>query len=196
MELDFRGIRIPGSMLNNIPNPTLGQQKKYLSAEHLQAKVDEYFESLYGYVVNKNGDLVRDDDGKLVKRLEIPPTVSGLALYLDVDTMTLSKWRRGALDGIDTDDELTFARVLQRAKQRIESYAEARSYDKDGQRGAEFILKTHYGWKTDKELVETQKIIEDMKLKREEFDLKKSLVDSGKVDGDFTINIVRKSEEL
>lgn len=192
--IDFNGIRVPGRLLNGHPNPTKGSKPTYANPYLLQAEVDKYFESLYGYVRTKNGNLLKNPDGTYVRELQQPPTVSGLALYLGMSTDTLKRWSKGRIDKINSEYDLTCADVIKVARQRIEAYAESRSYDAQGQRGAEFILRSAFGWRTPKEQAEIEKIQVDNEIKRKMFELKKALVDSGLSDDDITINIVRKEE--
>lgn len=196
LTLDLRGIRDPHNPMQGRLNPSKGSPKKFLSPEHLQSIVGEYFESCMGPMFYK-GQLMKDDEGKLVKTQVKPFTLSGLALYLGITTETLRKYRTGKLDTIldemkaETDDWLTFSKVILRAKQTIEAYAEGRLYDKDGQRGAQFVLDCCYGWVSHKEQSDIDKAANDTKLRRDEFDLKKRLIDEGEEDDTFTINIVR-----
>lgn len=196
LTLDLRGIRDPHNPMNGRVNPSKGGQRKFLSPEHLQSLVNEYYESCMGPMFYK-GTLVRDDKGCLVKTQVKPFTLSGLALYLGITTETLRKYRNGRLDSLldemkaETDDVLTFSKVILRAKQTIEAYAEGRLYDKDGQRGAQFVLDCCYGWVSHKEQSDIDKAKNDTKLRKEEFDLKKRLIDEGEEDDSFTINIVR-----
>lgn len=168
-----------------------------MTPEHLQAMVNEYFESCMGPTFNKDGDLLRDSNGNLVKVQVKPYTLSGLALHLGVSTQTLKKYREGKLDCLldemkaETEDWLTFSRVVLRAKQVIEAYAEGRLYDRDGSNGARFVLDCCYGWVSRKEQSEISRSKHETKLRREEFELKKRLIDEGEDDDNFTINIVR-----
>lgn len=198
VELDLRGIRNPHSPFNGRLNPSKGNTKrKYLSPEHLQGIINEYFESCNGPLIDKNGNLVYDKQGNLVKIQVKPYTVSGLALYLGITTQTLKEYRAGKVDTLldemraETDDVATFSQVACRAKQTIESYAEGRLYDKDGQRGAQYVLDCCYGWAGRKERADAKKAKEEIKLRREEFELKKRLIDEGEEDDGLTINIVR-----
>lgn len=197
LTLDLRGIRSPNSCIHGRYNPTKGGQKKFLSPEHLQSMVDEYWESCMGPTFDKYGNLVKDDRGNLVKVQVKPFTLSGLALRLGVSTQTLKTYREGRLDSLldemlaETDDRLTFSRVVVRAKQVIEAYAEGRLYDRDGSNGARFVLDCVYGWVSHKEKSDIEKNKKESQLKRDEFDLKKRLIDEADDDDDFTINIVR-----
>lgn len=195
--LDLRGIFSPHSPFNGRMNPTKGSPKRFMSPEHLQCMVNEYFESCNGPLLDRYGNLVYDKDGKLVKTQVEPWTVSGLALYLGISTNTLKKYRQGRVDTLldemraETDDYMTFSSVVLKAKQKIESYAEKRLYDRDGQQGARFVLDNAFEWVSRKEQAEIDKMIQEGVLKAKEFELKKNLLDSGEEDNSLTINIVR-----
>lgn len=197
LDLDLRGIRNPQKPLNGILNPSKGMKRKFMSPEHLQCMVNEYFESCNGPLIDKWGQLVYDKQGNLVKVQVKPYTVSGLALYLGISTITLKKYQSGQIDDIldemkaETDDKLTFSQVVFRAKQTIESYAERRLYDRDGQRGAQFVLDCCYNWVEHKSQADIERSKADSKLRRDEFELKRRLIDEGNEDDNLTINIVR-----
>ena len=199
--LDLRGIFSPHSPFNGRLNPTKGQKRRFMSPQHLQSMIDEYFESCNGPLLDRYGNLVYDKDGRLVKTQVEPWTVSGLALYLGVSTNTLKKYRQGMIDSLldemkaDTDDYMTFSSVVLRARQKIEGYAEKRLYDKDGQYGARFVLDNAFGWLSKKEQAEIDKMVQESILKAKEFELKKDLLDSGEDDSSLTINIVRGRKE-
>ena len=195
--LDLRGIFSPHSPFNGRMNPTKGQKRRFVSPEHLQCMVNEYFESCNGPLLDRYGNLVYDKNGNLVKTQVEPWTVSGLALYLGVATTTLKKYREGRVDTlldemrVDTDDYMTFSSVVLKAKQKIESYAEKRLYDRDGQMGARFVLDNAFQWVSRKEQAEIDKMVQEGILKAREFELKRDLLDSDEDDSSLTINIIR-----
>lgn len=197
LTLDLRGIRDPHNPMRGRLNPSQGGGRRFLTPEHLQSLINEYYESCMGPMFDKSGNLVRDEQGRIVKTQVKPYTLSGLALYLGVSTQTLKKYREGKLDTIldemraKTEDVLTFSRVILRAKQTIEAYAEGRLYDRDGSNGARFVLDCCYGWVSNKEQSDIERNRNDAKLRRDEFELKKQLIDEGDEDDSFTINIVR-----
>lgn len=201
IDVDFRGIRNPKSDLFGRPNPSKGMKRKYVSASHLQCMVNEYFESCNGPLLDKWGQLVKDNDGRIVKVQTKPYTVSGLALYLGVSTQTLKRYNENKTEAFldemkaETDDVLTFSSVVHRAKQIVEAYAEGRLYDKDGQRGAQYVLDCQFNWVGHKEQADIRKSKADTKLKRDEFDLKRKILEDGDEDDNFTINIVRGRRE-
>lgn len=197
LTLDLRGIRNLHSPFQGGLNPSKGGGRKFLTPEHLQSMVNEYFESCWGPAFTKDGDILRDYNGNIVKAQVKPYTLSGLALHLGITTQTLKKYREGRLDSLldemkaETEDWLTFSKVVLRAKQVIEAYAEGRLYDKDGYNGARFVLDCQYGWVTRREQADIDKSKKEMKLRREEFELKKQMIDEAEEDDNFTINIVR-----
>ena len=199
--LDLRGIFSPHSPFNGRMNPTKGQKRRFVSPEHLQCMVNEYFESCNGPLLDRYGNLVYDKNGNLVKTQVEPWTVSGLALYLGISTNTLKQYKLGRIDSlldemrVDTDDYMTFSSVVLKAKQKIESYAEKRLYDRDGQMGARFVLDNAFQWVSRKEQAEIDKMIQEGILKAKEFELKKDLLDSGEDDSSLTINIIRGRKE-
>lgn len=201
--IDFRAIRLPLKQ-GMTDNP--GRRPLFLSVEDLQAKCEAYFESCMGYAFDKNNDIVRGEDGRPVRVQVRPYTVSGFARALGLSTVTMMQYRGGEIDSLldemrsDTDDMLTFARVLNDARQRIEEYVESRLYDRDGQGGARHVLDCAYGakWVTSKERAEIDRMSREMKLKLEEFNMKKKLLEDSDGDDSITINVVQakaKGEE-
>lgn len=199
--LDLRGIRNPQKPMMGRLNPTKGAASRWLSPEHFQCMVNEYFESCNGPLFDRWGNPLRDKDGNLLKGQVKPYTVSGLALYLGISTNTLKKYREGQVDTIldemkaETEDKLTFSKVVLQAKQRIESYAEGRLYDKDGQRGAQFVLDCCFNWVDHQTRSNINKSKADIEFKRREVEMKESLLGDGTEDNEVTINIVRKKAE-
>lgn len=198
--VDFRAIRLPLKQ-GMTDNP--GRRPLFLSVEDLQAKCEAYFESCMGYAFDKNNEIVRGEDGRPVRVQVRPYTVSGFARALGLSTVTMMQYRGGEIDTLldemrsDTDDMLTFARVLNDARQRIEEYVESRLYDRDGQGGARHVLDCAYGakWVTSKERAEIDRMGREMKLKLEEFNMKKKLLEESDGDDSITINVVRARKQ-
>lgn len=201
---DFRGIRShPPTQLELMnltgirPVNKSGEKPAFSSPEVLQKEVDDYFMSCYAPVIDKNGRIVRDDDGEIVKIQKRPFTVSGLAYHIGVGTMTLNRYCDGRMDDLGEEDEnMLFSVILKRAKQRIESFAEESLYNRDSQAGARFVLDTHFRRITQKEQAEIFEKHSNVKLKEKELELKQSMMDvDNSEDNNFTINIVRKGKE-
>ena len=83
-----------------------GRPLKFKTPEELQLKVDSYFDSI-------DTENLPDDEGKSAN---IPYTVSGFALWLDVDTETVRNY--------GNRDE--FLGTIKRAKQKIEQQLETK----------------------------------------------------------------------
>ncbi|WP_318626895.1 terminase small subunit [Paenibacillus polymyxa] len=98
-----------------------GRPLKFESAEELQMKIEEYFESCH----NEAGDLTR------------PYTITGLALALDTS-------RKVLLDYEKRDDEYSY--TIKKAKLKIENFAEESLFTSKQTAGVIFNLKNNYGW--------------------------------------------------
>lgn len=117
-----------------------GRPPKFKTKEEMQEKIDAYFASC-------EGELLLDDAGNPVCAPKVglvyikppkPPTVTGLALALGFAS-------RQAL--LNYQGQKQFNDTITRAKSRIEEYAEARLFDRDGVNGAKFSLINNFrGW--------------------------------------------------
>lgn len=121
-----------------------GRKPKYTSAEEVQTLIDKYFEDCKGEVLmNKDtGEPVFDKFGQPVIVNAMPPTVTGLALALGFTNR---------LDLLRYQGKPEFRDVITKAKLRVEAYAEARLFDRDGANGARFSLDCNFKWGRDKE---------------------------------------------
>ncbi len=103
-----------------------GRPLKYESVEVLENLIDEYFKS-------DDAHLMTTTDQGPVK---IPaPTMSGLALYLDMDRKTLYNYGKNS----------QFFPTIKRAKARVEQYLEKRLYGNQVT-GTIFSLKNNFDW--------------------------------------------------
>lgn len=94
-----------------------GRPVKFSSVEELQSKIDEYFET---------------EDGKET------PTVTGLAIALDISRETLNDY------GNNKSDE--FSDAIRRAKAKVAVVLEQKLYG-NNVTGLIFNLKNNFGWK-------------------------------------------------
>ena len=118
-----------------------GRPMKYASPADLQAACDAYFDACRGqYRRDEAGAYVLDKRGQPILDGAIPLTVSGLRRALGFAS------RRSILD---YKGRPGFACVIQRARLRIENYAEERLYDKEGCMGAKWTLAVCFGWGCD-----------------------------------------------
>jgi hypothetical protein len=192
-KIDLRGIKNPIR-----GNPNRDNKRKFNSPEHLKALCDEYFSSCTGVLYNHKTGLpyINKDGTPLIGQIK-PYTISGLALYLDIDTNALKRYEKGIRDdiGFDVDETRQYSTILKRARQRIEEYAEGRLYDRDGSNGAKFVLDNAFNWVSQKEQAEIENLRETRRLKEQEFKLKRELIDGESSDNEIKITISRKGRE-
>lgn len=119
-------------------NKRIGRPPVFESKEELEKKIEEFFKSCEGSVLeDETGKPVLDKYGNVIKIDERPETVTGLALALGFKS-------RQSL--IDYQGKAEFSDTITRAKLRCERYAEERLYDRDGNGGARFSLQVNFGW--------------------------------------------------
>lgn len=111
--------------------------RKFKNCKELQQKVDVYF--------------------NLREKEKRPFTLSGLALSLGVDRVTLLYYNKGEKVSLPADEKQCIVNTLNQAKSRCEEYAEDSLFIGKNPNGAAFALKNNYkGWK-DKQEVEVTK---------------------------------------
>lgn len=112
---------------------------KYKTEEQFQQVIDKYFQDC-------------DKSGK-------PYTMSGLALALGIDRVTLVRY----------GDKDLFAPLVKKAKAKVESMLEENLYRLGNNSGIIFNLKNNYGWKDqvevkqDAELTKLDELLETIK---------------------------------
>lgn len=145
-------------------NKRIGRPPVFESKEELEKKIEEFFKSCEGTVLEDEvGKPVLDKYGNVIKIDERPETVTGLALALGFKS-------RQSL--IDYQGKPEFSDTITRAKLRCEKYAEERLYDRDGNGGARFSLQVNFGWKDKPVESEAMQTVEDdpiTKSLKEEF---------------------------
>lgn len=122
--------------------PGSGRKPKYTSATEITEKIDAYFNACHGHPYRDpdSGEIVYDKYGQPVILDATPPTVTGLALALGfTNRMDLLRYQSKA----------EFNEVITAAKSRVEAYAEARLFDRDGANGARFSLQCNFKWGED-----------------------------------------------
>lgn len=123
----------------------VGRPPIFATVEEMQEKIDEYFNSCEGRVLeDPDGYPILDKHGKVIIIDDKPLTVTGLALALGFNSRQTLLNYQGKEEFMDT---------ITRAKTRIEQYAEERLFDKDGANGAKFSLANNFtGWKEQKHI--------------------------------------------
>ena len=107
----------------------IGRPRKYTNVEELQDLIDEYFKMC-------------DDNHR-------PYTITGLALYLDMDRKSLLRYEK------EYDDE--FCHTIKKAKERVQEFVECCLFKKGITAGVIFNLKNNFGWQ-DKQEVDTNSV--------------------------------------
>lgn len=121
-----------------------GRPFKFTDPDKLDSQIEEFF-----VWCNKNKKI---------------PTVTGLAVYLDTDRLTLLHYENSlddpAYDKLDYDVKVKLINSIKRAKQRVESEYEQALFNKNSAVGAIFTLKNNYKWVDKQEVEQTNKTIE------------------------------------
>lgn len=191
--IDFRGIRTRKTKLYK--NKKFGGEKMaFNSPEELEIAVNDYFQSCYTYKLDKNGNIMYDRNGEPIKYLSKPFTISGLAYHIGISTKTFNRYCSGVFDAgtEDLPGSKSYKKILVRARQKVESFAEENLYNKNAQLGARFVLDAAFGWCTTREQAEIKEREFNMWLKEKEFELKQKLLEMGEEDTGLEIKIVRK----
>lgn len=125
-----------------------GRPLKFKTVKELQEKIDAYFadcdphwvEEITWDYPRQNGkkqyDQEQTEQTRMVKTLQIPYTITGLALALDTTRDLL----------IDYEDRDEFSDTIKAAKIKCHNFAE-RSLFGNNATGPIFNLKNNYGWK-------------------------------------------------
>lgn len=166
----------------------VGSKLKFQDPEELRVLCENYFKEQEYFVRDKWGKPLRDPDtGAFVKSTK-PLSIAGLGRYIGCATSTLRRYKAVAESGTIPYE---YAEIVNDALQRIEEYAECRGYDRDGQRGAQFVLQAGFGWNTKKEerecrrlSAETEATKEKLKMQKEKHQLEMKLLQAGLDEGE------------
>lgn len=104
----------------------VGRPRKYTNVNELQSLIDEYFQKC--------------------DELKRPYTITGLALYLDMDRQSLLRYEK------EYEDE--FCHTIKKAKERVQEFVECCLFRKGITAGVIFNLKNNFGWQ-DKQEIDT-----------------------------------------
>lgn len=121
-----------------------GRPFKFTDPDKLDMQIEDFFDWCY-----KNNKI---------------PTVTGLAVHLDTDRITLLHYENSlddpSYDKLDYDVKVRLINSIKRAKQRVESEYEQALFSKNSAVGAIFTLKNNYKWVDKQEVEQTNKTIE------------------------------------
>lgn len=122
--------------MNDKKQNKVGRPRKYSNVIELQKLIDEYFE--FCDLNNR------------------PYTITGLALWLDMDRKGLLRYEK------DYEDE--FCHAITRAKERVQEFVECCLFRKGIAQGVIFNLKNNFGWeeKVDATVNNAVTIIDDL----------------------------------
>lgn len=135
----------------------MARNPKYDSVEQLEEKIEAYFESC-------KGELLRDKDGSIVfnQKDGMPvwvgrrtPTIPGLALALGFSSKQSLYNYKAKKEFLDS---------ISRAQTRVEQYTAEKLFDRESQRGAQFVLEYGFRYRRDTESEkkdESQRIVMD-----------------------------------
>ena len=112
-----------------------GRPLAFETVEELQEKVDEFFTSDDAFIIT-------EVDG--VETKSFAPTMSGLALHLDVDRKTITNY----------GNKEEYFPTIRKARARIESHIEKKLYG-NNVTGLIFNLKNNFDWKDKTEVEQT-----------------------------------------
>lgn len=115
-------------------NP-VGKPLAFKTVEDLSEKIDAFFESDDAYIINYVDD---------VEQKIFAPTISGLALFLEVDRKTI----------VNYSNREEYFPTIRKARSRIESHIEKKLYG-NNVTGCIFNLKNNFGWKDKSEIDNT-----------------------------------------
>ncbi len=114
---------------------TVGRPLKYHKAEEMQQEIDKYFSSCMK--IKCQGDKpCKDRNGNYIFEFYRPPTMSGLAVALDIDRKTLLNYSK--------KDQ--FFPTIKRARMKIEMFTEEKLFEKETCNGSKFSLSNNFGW--------------------------------------------------
>ena len=113
----------------------MGRPLAFNSTEELEIKVEEFFKSDDAHIINYKDN---------VEEKIYAPTMSGLALFLDVDRKTITNY----------SNKEEFFPTIRKARARIESHLEKKLYG-NNVTGLIFNLKNNFDWKDKSEVANT-----------------------------------------
>lgn len=152
------------------PPKLFGRPPKFDSVEELQTRIDEYFAWCDPHIeiievpVFVSTQKIWVVDRQAIRTQQEPYTISGLAVFLDTNRMTLLRYEEFAskenedlpvhLRPVDSKVLRDFCYTIKKAKARIEGYVEGKLLKGGHPAGPIFNLKNNFGQWEDKTVVD------------------------------------------
>lgn len=112
----------------------MNYKKTPKNLKEIKSRVEEYFKSRLAPVTDKNGNILTDENGEIIKKVALPYTLTGLALAVGLDSREeLFKFE---------DPEIN--RYLKMSAMKVEEYAEERLFSKEAFSGVKLFLAVNF----------------------------------------------------
>lgn len=127
-----------------------GRPRKYKTRKSLSDGIERYFKSISRTVEAKDmtGATILNDDGEPIRMVQyvVPPSISGMCLFLGIDRSTWQNY-------CDGDMHPEFQTATTEARERIVAYLEQQLLTREkGLQGVIFNLQNNYGWRAKQEV--------------------------------------------
>lgn len=109
-------------------------KKKPKNFNEVKKRVEEYFHSRLAPVLDKNGNIMIDDKGEVIKKITLPYTITGLALAVGVESR----------EDLFRFEDPEINRFLKMSVMRVEEYAEERLFSKEAFSGVKLFLSVNF----------------------------------------------------
>lgn len=112
----------------------MNYKKAPKNLKEVKSRVEEYFNSRLAPLTDKNGNILTDENGEIIKRIALPYTLTGLALAVGLESREeLFKFE---------DPEIN--RFLRMSAMKVEEYAEERLFSKEAFSGVKLFLAVNF----------------------------------------------------
>ena len=112
----------------------MNYKKTPKNLKEIKSRVEEYFKSRLAPATDKNGNILTDENGEIIKKVALPYTLTGLALAVGLDSREeLFKFE---------DPEIN--RYLRMSAMKVEEYAEERLFSKEAFSGVKLFLAVNF----------------------------------------------------
>ena len=108
--------------------------KEPKNIKELGKRINAYFNSRLSEQYDKNGEIITDSEGKPIKKISLPYTLTGLSLALGLDSR----------EALFTFEDKEMQRLVKMAVMRVEEYAEERLFSKEAFSGIKLFLSVNF----------------------------------------------------